>query len=196
MMLHRLRLLSGAALIALAALLFCRVLRADDVTVPIAHQMDLLAKVASYDRNLAARAGDQVKILLLTRAGNDESTLVAGRAEKALSEKGRIAGLPHAQTAATFSDGPSLAARCKAERIAIVYVTPGFSDAEIEAIGKALAGADVLTASAVPSFVPKGLVLGFDLVSGRARLLVHLSQAKKQHVDFSSDILDLAQVIR
>jgi hypothetical protein len=195
MTLHRLRRVPRVALLALAALLFVGALWADDVAVPIAHQMDLLAKVASYDRNLAARAGDRVNIVVLTRAGSDESTRVAGQAERALSEKGPIAGLPHAQRIVAYSDASSLSALCKAQRIAIVYVTPGFSDAEIDAMGKAFTGGDVLTASAVPSFVSKGLVLGFDLVSGRARLVVHLSQARKQKVYFGADILNLAQVI-
>ncbi len=185
----------SAALLAIALMLLGGALRADDVAVPIAHQMDLLAKVASYDRNLAARAGGQLKIVLLTRAGSDESARVAGQAGKALGEKGQIAGLPHEQSVVGYTDAPTLARLCKAQRIGIIYVTPGFSDAEIEAIGKALDGADVLTASAVPGFVPKGLVLGFDLVSGRARLVVYLSQARKQRVDFGADVLNLAQVI-
>jgi hypothetical protein len=195
MKLFRLPLRLSAALLAVALMLLGGALRADDVAVPIPHQMDLLAKVASYDRNLAARAGGQVKIVVLTHAGSDESARVAGQAGKLLGEKGPIAGLPHEQSVVAFTDGPALARLCKAQRISIVYVTPGFSDAEIEAMGKALDGTDVLTASAVPGVVPRGLVLGFDLVSGRARLVVYLSQARKQRVDFGADVLNLAQVI-
>lgn len=181
-------LLAGSAWVALPA-------RADDDAVPIARQIELLVKVAGYDKNLSARAGDKVKILLLTKSGSDESTRAATQAEKALADAGDIGGLPHEQSTAAYSDASSLAKLCKSKRIAIVYVTPGFQDSEIEAIAKAFDGGDVLTATAVASFVSKGIVLGFDLVSGKPKLLVHLAQAKKQNVDLSAEVLKLMKVV-
>jgi len=77
--------------------------------------------------------------------------------------------------------------------VAIVFVTPGFAD-DVDAIRGALDGVDVLSASAVADYVPKGVVLGFDLVSGKPKLLVNLTQAKKQQVDLSSDVLKLMKV--
>jgi hypothetical protein len=38
------------------------------------------------------------------------------------------------------------------------------------------------------------VVLGFDLVSGRPKLLVNLTQAKKQKVDLAAEILKLMKV--
>ena len=37
-------------------------------------------------------------------------------------------------------------------------------------------------------------VLGFDLVSGKSKLLCHLGQAKKQHVAFKAEVLKLMKV--
>jgi len=37
-------------------------------------------------------------------------------------------------------------------------------------------------------------VLGFELVSSKPRLLVHLSQARKQNVDFRAEVLKLVQI--
>ena len=42
--------------------------------------------------------------------------------------------------------------------------------------------------------VPKGAVLGFDLVSGKPKLLVHLTQAKKQNAAFKAEALKLMKV--
>jgi hypothetical protein len=43
-------------------------------------------------------------------------------------------------------------------------------------------------------YVPAGIVLGFDLVSGRPKLVVNLSQARRQHVDFRAEVLKLMKV--
>jgi len=168
--------------------------RAEDVAVPIGLQVDLLVKVAAYDKNLPPRAGDRVRLVILTKAGNSESARAAGQMEKALAGKETIANLPHEDTVQPFSDAASLVRACKSKRLAIVYLAPGFSDEEIASIAKALDGVDVLTASSVASFVPKGIVLGFDLVSGKPKLLIHLGQARRQRVDLSADVLKLMRV--
>ena len=51
-----------------------------------------------------------------------------------------------------------------------------------------------MTVGAVGSYVKGGIVLGFDLVSGKPKLLVNLTQARRQHVDLSSSVLKLAEI--
>jgi len=182
------------ALLVLSAYLFSAPTRADDVTLPIPLQVGLLVKVLGYDRNMPERAGDKVRVLIVTKQGSDESAKVAGQVEKALAEQETIAGLPHEEATLTFVDAPSLAQLCRARRLGVVYFAPGFSDAEITSIAAALGNVDVFTAGAVAGFVPLGIVLGFDLVSGKPQLLVHLGQARKQHVDISAEVLKLMKV--
>ncbi|HVY48094.1 MAG TPA: YfiR/HmsC family protein [Minicystis sp.] len=179
----------------MAVFAFGRSLVADEVAVPVPLQMQLLAKVAGYDRNLPARAGDRVHVLVVTRPGNVESARVAAQAESALADVESIGGLPHDQTTSAYADAPALARLVRARRISIVYLTPGFGDADVEAIAAALSGGDVLSASAVAATVPHGVVLGFDLVSGKPKLLVHLGQARRQHVDLSAEVLKLMRVV-
>jgi hypothetical protein len=168
---------------------------ADDVVVPVPLQITLLAKVAGYDKNLPARAGDRVHVLIVTKVGSDESARVASQADKAFDDQETIGGLPHDRSTAAFTDANALARLCRARRVSIVYVTPGFSEAEIAAMASAFSGVDILTASAVASHVPLGIVLGFDLVSGKPKLLVHLGQARRQHVDLSAEVLKLMKVV-
>jgi hypothetical protein len=167
---------------------------ADEVAVPFELQVELLAKVAVYDKNLPARAGDRVRTLVLTKPSDTGSTRASTQLQKALVAKDTIVNLPHDPQPFTWTDAATLAKQCKARRIAIVYLTPGFSDEEIANIARALDGVDVLTVSAVASFVPRGIVLGFDLVSGKPKLLVHLPQARRQRVALSADVLKLMKV--
>jgi hypothetical protein len=107
-----------------------------------------------------------------------------------------IAGMAHEESTAVFTNGVDLAKRCKEDRIAIVYLTQGFSDRDIAEVVKGLAGTSVLTAGADTSFVANRIVLGFDMVSGKPKLLFHLSQARLQHVNVGASVLKLMKVYR
>lgn len=167
---------------------------ADEVTVPAQLQAGLLARAANYDRNFARRSGDSAKILVVTSA-SPASAQFFGQLRQTLANEQAVGNLPHSEEEVPFSSAAALAAKVKAEHVAIVFVAPGLADADVKALVAALSGLDVLTAGANPAWIPLGLILGFDLVSGRPRLLVNLKQSQRQSVAFGADFLRLAQVI-
>jgi hypothetical protein len=178
---------------ALGALFVARLSRAEEVAVPTRLQADLLARVAGYDRNLAARAGDRVRVLLFAKPADSESTRIVAQMKSALGEIDRIADLPHEEAIVPYVDGRNVADECRSRRAAIAYFGPGFEH-DIEAIRAALDGADVLSVSAVAGDVPRGIVLGFDLVSSRPKLLVNLTQARRQGIAFRAEVLKMMRV--
>jgi hypothetical protein len=163
--------------------------------VPIGLQVQLIAKVAAYDRNFAARAGTSVVTLIVKNDRDPESTASADHARHAFGGIDRIVGLAHSEEVLAYVGASALASSCTAKRAAIIYVMPGLSN-EIDAIRSALSSLNVLTACAIPSDLPKGIVLAVDQLSGKPKLLVNLPQAQKQRVDFSGDLLRMATVIR
>ena len=175
-------------------LLLRRAAAAEGITVPIRLQAELLSKVASYDRNFAERTGDRVRTLLLVKAGDPESSRAAAEMKSALSSISTIGPLPHDEEVVTYSDGPALAEMCRSRKIAIVYIAPGFSQHEVEALRETMGSLNLLSVGSVADYVPAGIVLGFDLVSGRSKLLVNLTQARRQHVEFRAEILKLTKV--
>jgi len=184
----------AAALACVAALLtMVRPGGADQVVVPLELQAELLAKVASYDRNMSARAGDRLQVALVTRPSDAESVRVVTRMQSALRSLPQIGGLPHDEQMINFTSAADLARYCRAQHIAILFVGPGHSD-ELPAIREALAGVDVLSVSPVPEYIERGIVLGFDVVSGKPRLLVNLGQARRQHVALRAEVLKLMKV--
>lgn len=180
-------------LLGLLALGLPCALAAGDADVPAAVQAELLAKVAAYDRNLAARAGEQVRTLVVAKVGDAASARLAAQLKDALAGKSAIAGLPHAEETVAFESAAALASAVRQRRAAIVYLSSGFADAELEAIAAALDGVDVLTAGSA-SYVRKGVVLGFDLVSGKPKLVVDLPRANRQRVALSANVLRLMTV--
>lgn len=163
--------------------------------IPASLQAELLAKLQNYDRSFAARAGDTARILLVVKADSAKSALSANEMKSALSRVERIGGLHHQETMVTYIGAAELAQRCRADRVAIVFVAAELEDS-IEAISAALSSVSVLSVGALPSYVAKGLVLGFELESGKPKIIFNLKQARRQNVDFSSTVLRLMRVYR
>jgi hypothetical protein len=152
-----------------------------------------LAKVTGYDRNFEARSGEQARVLIMIAPGDSDSKLTATDMKSALAAVPSVGGLSHDEEIASYVDAPTLGEMCRAKHIAIVYLTPGFSG-EIPAIRDAVGSLKLLTVASLADYVPAGIVLGFDLVSGRPKLVVNLSQARRQHVDFRAEVLKLMRV--
>lgn len=178
----------GAAVSLLAG-----ALAAEEPAVPIGLQTELASKIVAYDRNYTARAGGRAKVVIVSKAGDPESTKVANLVRSALGGMSELGGLPHEEVVHTFASAKALADEVSKQKAAVVYLSTGLSS-EVSGIADALNGKDVVTVASVAGDVPKGAVLGFDLVSGKPKLLVHLSQAKKQNAAFKAEALKLMKV--
>ena len=179
--------------LSLAMLLYATVAATEEPSVPVGLQVELLSRVSSYDRNFASRAGDRALVLVVFRQGNLDSVSVSRELTRAFQSAANIGGVPAEVAAVDYATASGLAEEAKRRKVSIVYFAPGFGD-EIGKLSAAFTGTDVLTVSAIASDVPKGIVLGFDLASGRPKLLVHLSQAKKQNAAFKAEALRLMKV--
>ncbi len=168
---------------------------AQAASVPPAVQADLVNKLLPYDRNFEKRAGQAVRTLVLIKAGSARSRIAAEAFKSALGNLDQLGGRRHEERIVKYEGAPALAKLCRAEHVAVVYVTPDF-DGELEALERALSGVDVLSVSAVPEYVSRGVVLGFELVSGKPKILLDLPRAKRQNVDFSASVLRLMKVYR
>jgi hypothetical protein len=134
-------------------------------------------------------------LLILTKAGNWQSGQAATELKSAFSQVPRLGGLPHEEAIVPYASADALAQRCRNEHIAVVYLTPGFDD-DVEAIAGALSNGNVLTMSSDSGYVRKGVVLGVELASGKPKLSINLEQARRQNVNFTSDVLRLMNVYR
>jgi len=169
---------------------------ADAMPVPVPLQAELLTKIAGYDANLPGRAGGKVRVRVVTAGGDQASQAVAAELTSALAAMPTIAGLPHEEVTVAYTDAPSLARSCAADQVSIVYLAGGLSAEQMIALAQAFDGVSVMTVAAEPRLVPLGAVLGFDLVAGKPKLLLHLTQARRQRVELSSNVLELMKVFR
>src|SRR5262245_21127169 len=166
----------------------------EDVTVPARVQAQLLVAVALFQskRNLAADGS--VQILVLTKDDDPGSERAARQLVGALGDMKKIAHRPHHELVEPFHDATTLAATCRERHISIVYLSPGLGTA-IPDVAQALRGTSVRTAGAVASFVHRGVVLGFDLVSGRSEMLLNRTQMKALNVQFPPMLFQLMRIV-
>jgi hypothetical protein len=158
-------------------------------------QAELLAKVAAYDGSFATRAGSRATVLVVVAADVSDSLRFGAQIRAELSKQDKIGGVEHMEEIVHYSSPGDLARLCRERSPALVYLAPGLSQVA-ERIADALTGLDVLSVSAVPDDVSRRIVLGFELVSGKPKLLVHLGQARRQNVAFRPELLRLARVIQ
>jgi hypothetical protein len=165
------------------------------VLTPPELQAELLARLSRYDRNFERRAGKVVKVVIVTAPDDVRSTTSAAAMRTALSRVDLIGGLPHEESVVVFKSSKELADLVRTQRVAIVYLTPGFHD-RVPELRAALTGSDVLTVAALPEYVPRGIVLGFEVVSGRTKMTLNLTQAKLQNVSLKADVIKLMKVFK
>lgn len=179
-----------AVLFALVA----SVAAADEVSVPVDLQIQLLDRIVRYERSFAAQTSP-VRVLVVTRPSSPESVRVSAQLVARLRQSGSLGGRPTTVESTAFTNPGALATTARASTARLVYLAPGLGG-DVRAIGAGLVGLDVITVSAVGSDVDRGIVLGFELVSSRPRVVVHLAAARAQHLQFSAQFLRLARVVR
>ena len=162
--------------------------------VPLQLQAQLVSKLASFDRNFAARAGATANVLVVQKAGHAESAQIAANVAKALASMRDVGGAPAHVEVMTFTSASALAQRCRSERVSLIYFSSGL-EADMPGTGKELSGVDVLTIGATASLATRGVVVAFDLEEGKPKLVISLARAKSQNVSFKAELLRLARIV-
>lgn len=162
--------------------------------VPFALQAQLVARLASFDRRFAERAGPSAKVLVVSRAGEAGSRADASAFARALGDHHTLDGLPLVVEEAELADASALAQRARTQHVAIVWFSSGLAD-DMPRVAAALAGVDVLTVGASAHHAEKGAVVGFDLDEARPKIVLNLKSARAQTVDFKAELLKLARIV-
>lgn len=165
-----------------------------ETTVPLELQVDLLRRVVRFERGFAARARDQVKVLVVVRPRSGDSESTAASLSKALEAARDIAGKPIQVSLHRFSSAALLKKAVLGAGAQIAYLPPGLED-DMDAIAAGLAGVPVITIATDGEQVDRGAVLGFELVSARPKIALNLGQARRQGLSFEADLLRLARVV-
>lgn len=174
----------GASVVLLLAL----GAQADELPVPL--QVQLLQKTASYITTLAPSESGKVKVLVLypgATAARGSETLTT-----ALNGVGQVGKFPlEAKLVALGSLRESLVT----EKPQVLWVASETDEKGVAQVLEACGPMSILTVSGNAAHVKQGVILGFELVEARPRILVHLKQARAQNVVFLSGLLTHSLIV-
>jgi hypothetical protein len=187
---------SVAAATAFAFLLSARVAQASEMPVPPPMQASLFAKILTFDRNLEARSGKDLRIAVLYQKMVRTSLQAQEEFVQAMcGDPGqRIVGLALKCMALEWTGAADVEAALVRNGIRFLYVAPlrAVAIEEIVAISRAR---KITTLTGVPGYVEKGIALGLTLRAERPLILVDLTGARAEGANFNSQLLKLARVV-
>jgi YfiR/HmsC-like len=120
---------------------------------------------------------------------------VAEKAVKAFKKvaKGKIKGKQTNISIVEFIDETSFKSKLKMAKAHAIYVTAG-NDGIIPKILVITRAQDILSMGATESHISKGITLGFDMVAGKAKIIINYGGSKNEAVEFSSQLLSVSDV--
>ena len=164
--------------------------------MPAPMQASLFAKILTFDRNLKARAGKELKIGVLYQTRVRSSLEAHEEFLRAMcgDPDRRIDGLTLKCVAIEWTSAPEVEATLVRKGIRVLYVAPlrAVATEEIVAISR---GHKITTLTGVPEYVEKGIAIGLALRAERPLILVHLAAARVEGADLNSQLLKLARVL-
>ncbi len=164
--------------------------------VPADNQALLVLRILAFDRRLADRAANEVRIAVLFKLGSGESERCQIEIERAIGEaskKQTVARLNVRAEPLAVSAG--LAGDLRRLKASAAYVCPGLDD-QTEAIAKATRGVGALTFSGVEDYARGGLSVALVKRDPRVSIVVNLPASRAEGADLDAGLLKVAEVIR
>lgn len=188
------RRLRGAAITLAFWLAFPAQTRASDV--PADQQSTILARALAYDRNLKARAGDEMRVAILVRSGDRASERDANSIYAMFRrlERARIQGLPFRVVKLQLSSPEALDQAVRDQDIDALYVTEGLSGS-LPTIRQIARTRDVTTMASVAADVHDGLCMGVFVHDNKPRILLNRRAAKAEGASFAAGLLRVARLL-
>ena len=158
----------------------------------------LLTRALGYDRMLRRRAGDVVVVGVLEDARHPEQAARSRELREYLASRDglTVRGLPLDCVPVPVDPSRPLSAALSRLEVDVLLLVAPPDDWDLPAIFETTSASGILTMSTDPQVVRDGASLGAAAEGSRIRLIVNLSASRREGASFSTDLLQLAEVIR
>lgn len=184
-----------AALLVLALLVHHA--RTQEMAVPVSIQVPLLMKVISADRRLGERSGSElvIGVFYQPRFRASVATMESFIEAAGAPLVSPIDGQPARVLSVPIEGQPDWDALIVSNELDVCYIAP------LRALGvtdllPAARAHQAVTCTGVPEYVEAGLSIGFDSRGGKPQIVINMDAAKSEGIDFSSQLLKLARIIK
>ncbi|MBN2412711.1 YfiR family protein [candidate division KSB1 bacterium] len=165
-----------------------------DISVPIRIHLPILLKILTFDRNFKNKVGDEIVIGIIYQRKFNTSLNAKNNFVDELNKSGltKLEGLDVKFTTINI-DTTDLETALLSEKIDVFYVTP-LRAKGIEEIKNKSRKYHIITMSGVEEYIKFGLTVGVGIKGNKPQILINLDAAKLENIDFSSQLLKLAQI--
>ncbi|HWB40157.1 MAG TPA: YfiR family protein [Gemmatimonadales bacterium] len=172
---------------------------AQDVAVPVAVQIPILAKILNFDRKLPERTGGRLVIGVLYQSRYRTSANVADEVCRTLEELpagsfGALEAVERACVAIDLDAISTLDSALKRSGVRVLYVSP-LRAVHLEDVAAVSRAARVTTLTGVPRYVETGLAIGVDMKGERPGIVINLAASRAEGADLAAHLLKLARVV-
>jgi hypothetical protein len=158
--------------------------------LPLSLQVQLLQKTATYITNLQPSDNGAVKVLVLypgAQVTRGASALASG-----LNQAGTVGRF---KVEARAESVTNLKAELASDKPQMIWLAPELDEKSVQSVIEQCEGSGIVTVSPVAAHVKLGVILGFDLIEAKPRILVNLKQARAQDVIFFSGLLTHSVIV-
>lgn len=170
--------------------------RRQTMLVPLPAQAALVERILTFDRSLETHEDTTIDIVVLYqpeyRASRDAQAQLAAFAASA---RATAWGRPIRWRFLALVGGEALGNAFTALSVDAVYLTP-VRAVDVRSLADAAAAQNAALYSGVPDYLQHGVAVSFGVQASRPRIRINLDAAKRAGADFSSQLLQLADVSR
>jgi hypothetical protein len=158
-------------------------------------QYPLLLKILQFDRNLSARAGEEIVIGVVSQGRFRASARACEEMHRAAQAAGaeRLAE-KRVKIVELDLERVNLKQALDSLNVSVAYVTR-LRATDMKTITDVTRDLHITTVTGVEEYVHAGLAVGLGVWQEKPRLLVNLKASRAEGADFSSRLLSLAQVV-
>jgi hypothetical protein len=168
----------------------------DEPDLAMTVQYPLLLKILQFDRNLTARAGQEVVIGVVYQGRFRASARACEEMRKAAqgAEAERINDR-RINIVEVDLERVNLKDALDSLKVDVVYVAP-LRATDIRDITEVTRELHITTVTGTEEYVHEGLAVGLGVWQEKPRVFVNLGASRAEGADFSSGLLSLAQVVK
>ncbi len=167
-----------------------------EIAVPVEVQVPLLAKILSFDRNLAARSERELVLGVLFQRRYRTSANVADEVRDAVRRlpPGAVGGRRVRTVPIDLDDTPDLETALGRNGVLVLYVAP-LRAADIRALASICRSLRVTSITGVPSYVESGVSVGIGVRGERPEIVINLVASRAEGADLNAQLLKLARIV-
>ncbi len=157
----------------------------------------VLMSALTYERSLQHSDADALHIGVLFDPGNGDSLITSTGVLSALERQTRemtFRGRPVIVSGIPLVDSPRMRKAIEAG-IHVLYLTDGISETKLARVLVLTRELKIISVTGVEAYVRRGVTLGAVVKEGRPHVLIHYGAAQAEGAEFSSQLLQLAEII-